>query len=229
MGNIDNTGNTGNTGVKFTECMMFRKQKKSRVFLLRWCSFKNMQRSSLQNMQRRNLQNMQRRSLQNMQERNLKNMQCCSLQGSYTVEAAILFPMILFLLMAFLYTACFFHDLMVVKAFLYENAVNDSCRDTSVEAQEEGKTGSVKNYFNKQLEQIEEEQLRVSDSLKVKVENSKNEWEVICTLSLSMPVKPVKEWLEGYLKKKETLQLNYVARDYSETIRKQKWLADVIN
>lgn len=66
-------------------------------------------------------------------------------EGSYTIEASILMPLILFFIAAFLYSGFYLHDVLNTKAVLYRFALQNNREG------EEINTGEAVDYLNEKL------------------------------------------------------------------------------
>ena len=48
-----------------------------------------------------------------------------NLRGSHTLEAAILLPLVFYILIAFMYTTFFIHDLIMIEVYTHEIIINE--------------------------------------------------------------------------------------------------------
>ena len=149
-----------------------------------------------------------------------KKMQKTQYRGSYTVEAAILMPCIIFFLMAMLYTFFFFHDLLVVEAQLSVMTLQGE------DADKDSKKEMTKTKINERTYVSDLTDITKTSSSSV-ILSSEEEYQGI--VKTSVPMEGMREWVEAYIHQRETRKVKNNAYDFCKNVRRAKELCKIVN
>lgn len=140
--------------------------------------------------------------------------------GSYTVEAAILLPCILFFLMAMIYTAFFFHDILVVQTRLHIMALQEGSKQKE-------NTGNLQPEEKiKVIEQINDRTC-ISDLTDIKTSEVGAVVEYQGSCEISMPVEGVREWIEKYISRTEKCKVKNKQHSFCKSLRRERSLLEI--
>lgn len=169
-----------------------------------------------------------------------KKMQRNEYRGSYTVEAAILVPCIIFFLMAMLYTFFFFHDLLVVEAQLSimalqeqeEYQVSKGEEDIWEEADDRN-AGTIQKVVKEKVKKKINKRTCVCNVTDITAVSSNSitlssaeEYEGI--VRVPVPMEGMREWVRTYIHQREMWKVKRREYAFCKNVRRGKELCKIV-